>query len=98
MTSVTASKWVRVTKHNRCPVCDKPDWCLISEDGKAAICARIESANPVGNKGAGWIHRLDTARPLPPPTSRLEVKQTPKAVPDVLDKVSLHFSRGNSVR
>ena len=87
MTTVVALKWLRVNQRNPCPVCGKPDWCLLSQDGEVVICARIESDRPAGNKGAGWIHRLDTARPLPPSTSRLEVKQTPKAAPDVLDKV-----------
>ena len=82
----TATKWFRVSKRNRCPVCDKPDWCLLSEDGKAAICARIESGKPAGNKGAGWLHKLDTARPLPPLSKPIQdVKQTPKAPPDMLD-------------
>jgi hypothetical protein len=59
---------------------------LLSEDGKAAICARIESGKPAGNKGAGWLHKLDTARPLPPLSKPIQdVKQTPKAPPDVLD-------------
>ncbi len=85
MTTQTASKWLRVTKHNLCPICGKPDWCLISQDGKAAICARIESDRPAGNKGAGWIHTLDNYMPLPPPKPRPDAKQTPKAAPDMLD-------------
>ncbi len=87
MTTTTASKWVRVNKRNRCWVCHKPDWCLVSEDRQAAICARIESDKPVGNKGAGWLHILGTSLPLSPPKLRPEAKRTPKAVPDVLDKV-----------
>ncbi len=83
MTTLTASKWVRVNRHNGCPVCGKPDWCLISEDGKAAICARIESDTKAGE--AGWLHKLDTAMPLPLPKPRPDVKQTPKASPDALD-------------
>ncbi len=52
---VTAGRWLRVTRQNRCPVCGKPDWCLVSPDGEAAICARIESEETVGNKGAEII-------------------------------------------
>jgi len=86
MTTATANKWVRVTKHNLCPICGKPDWCLISEDGKSAICARTESDKPAGNKGAGWIHTLDNSMPLPPLNLKPDAKQTPKAAPDILGK------------
>jgi hypothetical protein len=48
--------WQRVRKGKPCPICDKPDWCLIAADGSAAICARAESAKRCG--GAGWLHRL----------------------------------------
>ena len=82
--TIAPSKWVRVNRHNPCPVCDKPDWCLIAQDGKAAICARIESDRPAGNKGAGWIHTLGNLMPLLP-KPRPDATQTPKAAPDVLD-------------
>lgn len=48
--------WIRVSKSRHCPVCGRADWCLISEDGSAAICPRVESAKRVGE--AGWLHRL----------------------------------------
>jgi len=64
MTTITASKWVRVNRRNPCPVCSKYDWCLIAQDGKAAICARIESDRPVGTKGAGWLHSLNGELPV----------------------------------
>lgn len=88
MVAPTAPKWVRVNKRNPCPICDKPDWCLISQDGKVAICARIESDRPAGNKGAGWLHTLDNSMSLPPPKpSRPASTQTLKVAPDELDKV-----------
>ncbi len=83
----SAAVWQRVSRRNPCPVCHKPDWCLIARDGTAAICARIESDRPVGTKGAGWLHRLtDTDRrvaPAAPP--RPESPQNRKAPPAVLD-------------
>ena len=85
MTIAIALKWERVSRRNRCPVCGKPDWCLISQDSKAAICARIESDKPAGNKGAGWLHTLDNSKPLLPVKPRLDAKQNPKAAPDILD-------------
>jgi hypothetical protein len=48
--------WCRVNRNHPCPVCERPDWCLIAADGSAAICARVESPRRYG--GAGWLHRL----------------------------------------
>jgi hypothetical protein len=56
---VSASDWRRVSGAHPCPVCGKPDWCLTSADGTAAICARVES--PKRRGGAGWLHRLADA-------------------------------------
>jgi phage/plasmid primase-like uncharacterized protein len=53
---MTNQKWKRVTKGSRCPICERPDWCLIAADGNAAICAHIESVKRCGE--AGWLHRL----------------------------------------
>lgn len=52
-------KWQRVSKARPCPICGRPDWCLLTgPEGSptAAICARVESAKPCG--AAGWLHRL----------------------------------------
>lgn len=46
----------RVKKHKRCPVCGKPDWCLYSDDGRAAICARISEGSVKRCGDAGWLH------------------------------------------
>lgn len=61
-----------------CPVCGKPDWCLVAPDGAAAICTRVESANRCGE--AGWLHRLaDPVRGAPAP--KKEPAGTPKDWP-----------------
>jgi putative DNA primase/helicase len=55
------AEMLRVSQARPCPVCKKPDWCLVAPDGSAAICARVES--PKRCKDAGWLHRL--AEPTP---------------------------------
>ena len=49
-----------VTARNRCPVCGKPDWCLVRNDGAAAICPRTISAREWGD--AGFFHIIDDAK------------------------------------
>ncbi len=55
---------LRVSKNAPCPVCHKPDWCLYSEDGSAAICARVSEGSRKRCGDSGWLHVLteDTAR------------------------------------
>lgn len=85
MNAAPSAKWERASKGRPCPICGKPDWCLIAAGGSAAICARIKSGWPVGSKGAGWLHKLDGPAPLPSPRHRAGFTQTPKAPPDVLN-------------
>ncbi|MFA5389153.1 MAG: DUF3854 domain-containing protein [Candidatus Omnitrophota bacterium] len=76
-----------MNKRNPCPVCGKKDWCMISSDGKTAVCARIESPREFG--GAGWLHQLDKplpAAPVPPPAANLV-----RAAPDTLNAVYTGF-------
>src|SRR5262245_3044144 len=47
---------VRVSRGNLCPVCARPDWCLVAPDGSAAICPRVESDRRIGD--AGYLHLL----------------------------------------
>ena len=64
---------IRVTRKNPCPVCGKPDWCLIAEDGSAAICQRVEEGSVKRLGEAGWLHRL---------TNRTPRRRIPKRQPD----------------
>jgi hypothetical protein len=55
--STTPSQWIRVSDAKiTCPICGKPDWCMVSADGQAVICARTESSKRVGE--AGYLHLL----------------------------------------
>ena len=58
MTNPTISRWQGVTKQIPYPVCAKTDWCMISADGTAAICAHIQSDRPAGHKNSGWLLKL----------------------------------------
>jgi 5S rRNA maturation endonuclease (ribonuclease M5) len=61
MTSRNA--WRRVSPKRPCPICQKPDWCLVATDDSAGICARVESPRRCGD--AGWLHRFNDDAPRP---------------------------------
>lgn len=65
--------YARVTKRMPCPICERPDWCLVAVDGSKACCARVESANQFGD--AGWLHTLDGS-----PIARREILERPKPI------------------
>lgn len=54
--------WIRVTKALPCPICEKSDWCGVSDDGELAVCMRIESEHPARN--GGWTHLLIGESPI----------------------------------
>lgn len=58
---MTGDKWVRVSRDRRCPICGKPDWCLIATEGNAAICQRVPSDKKC-DKDAGYLHRIGEPR------------------------------------
>lgn len=50
---------IRVGDANvECPICHRKDWCLIAEDGSAAICSRIEKGSVKRVGEAGYLHIL----------------------------------------
>jgi hypothetical protein len=56
------SGFIRVRKTDPCPICGKPDWCMISRDRAVALCARISAGSFKKTKG-GWCHRLTSPSP-----------------------------------
>jgi hypothetical protein len=48
--------WQRVSHQKHCPVCKKPDWCMIRKDGAAAICARVYDGCKKDLGEAGYLH------------------------------------------
>ncbi len=78
----------RVSRQDPCPVCGKPDWCRVFDDG-GVQCMR--EASPIVCRGGGWLHwpdgragdwrdRVFPALPAPVP------RPTPTADPVLLDR------------
>ena len=74
------TNWIRIRPNEECVICTKKGWCMKSPDGTAVICARVQSDKPVGNKGAGWLHRLQDD--WAPPPRRYVRRQPTKPKPD----------------
>jgi hypothetical protein len=90
MNSNNKTNWIRVSKIHPCPVCGRPNWCLIADDGKAAICQRIESNRHI--KEAGFLHILVTGDfPISLCNQRQQANQISRASADILDKTYNQF-------
>ena len=73
--------WVRVSREQHCPVCDHPDWCLVSRDGTAVICARVQEGSLRRCGEAGYLHRLaDRPAAWRPQARRVVVSAAPADV------------------
>lgn len=67
MIEVNQHSMRRVTKRDRCPVCNSDSWCMRGR--KWNLCMRIKSAKPkeMRDGTVGWLHPVDgDALPLPP--------------------------------
>ena len=73
----------RVSKRYPCPVCGKPDYCVVSRDGKYALCQRVPSDRPSGK--AGYYHKLYGSQPRVN-TDLPRIKPTdPRAAPEIIN-------------
>lgn len=88
----TKRNWRRVKKGNPCPICGKPDFCIVSADETVAGCMRREAGcfkTKQGRNGAlYYFHRLSGEQRPPdagPPLSQGRV--TERAAPEVLSEV-----------
>lgn len=68
-----SADWVRCTRANRCPICGRDHYCMVSKDGVTVICTKVESKRVAGRSG-GWIHKLPAPIEPPPPIKRPEQK------------------------
>jgi len=68
----------RASERNPCPICHKPDWCSVTDNGEVAFCMRIQSNMPCKN-GASMHFLKDQDRssvpqrraPLPIPVKNI---------------------------
>ena len=51
---------IRVGRDYPCPICGKPDWCLVFADQSKAVCARKIDPDKPQFGSAGTIYDLDT--------------------------------------
>ena len=59
------AKYRRVTKANKCPLCQHDSWCLVARDGSAVICTRTPNAQPWGE--SGFFHKTGNGAVYVPP-------------------------------
>jgi len=52
----------KVSRDEPCPICGKPNWCLIAKDGGAAICPRTPEGAVKDLGEAGFLHLLNKER------------------------------------
>src|SRR6266852_6209748 len=53
---LTTKGFCRVTKHRRCRVCGKTDWCGYSTDEQTSICMRISNGSKGTSRNGGNIY------------------------------------------
>ena len=71
------TRLVRAKPGRPCPICEKPDWCSMAENGAFAICMRSPSDHE--SKNGGWVHRLDDLARSAPEIKLIQVVQHPRA-------------------
>jgi len=75
---------IRVTKSNPCPICGKPDFCVVYPEERQVLCMRVQSSNPLKSSklGGGWFHSLDSTveikRPAKTKTARIPLQHMPR--------------------
>jgi len=82
---------LRVKKNNPCPICGRPNWCLIAEDGSAAICSRISEGSVKKSGDAGFLHIL---KDRPPQQRRKYVKPQPPRPVINWEKLNADYRNG----
>lgn len=77
----------RVSRRDRCPVCDKPDGCLVRRDDGAVACRTVASDREMQTAPPTWLHGGNTGpdwRDTPKKTDPISysILESPPAAPD----------------
>ncbi|WP_417851066.1 toprim domain-containing protein [Thalassoglobus sp.] len=98
---VATDGWIRVSSSHPCPICGKPDWCLVTSDGNVAICPRVEQGSMKDIGAAGYLHVLNDRRtysphPLPslPPLPKTPAKRSTADLTCELERYQPYAERG----
>lgn len=82
--------WREVTPTSPCPICGKPDWCSVTDDGAWVVCRRADNGrgtHRVDRAGADfWLYRLVNGK-SPTPDFPARQEEPERADPDTLDTV-----------
>lgn len=82
--------WKSVTRQNKCPICQKPDWCSITADGKVVACRRVntgEGKEKVDKAGSSyWVYFLGKEGPGGPGLEKYSMPDDLPADPGPAEK------------
>lgn len=97
------SDFDRVTPKHPCRICNKPDYCSISRNGRVSICMRVSAgAKGRARKKNGWIHinhDVPVTYHSPPRTPKYPtVKLAPLEVRDAIYRELIRLSPANRYR
>ena len=88
----TPNGWHDVSRGQPCPICGKPDWCSISDDGAVAMCRRLDTGEGqphIDRAGSDfWVYRLD---------GTAKTYTAPHRLPAVANAACAHADTLNSV-
>lgn len=90
---IAGKNYNRCTKKMPCPVCERTDWCLVSDDGNQAICQRTQqgSVKSIGNAGHLFELNGQTFNPVKKVSKTKEYPPDPAYIREVY--LNLDFNR-----
>jgi len=92
-----SARWVHGGTPKDTPLCDRPDWCSVSENGQVVCCMRVESSKPC--KSGGWFHNLSELVKYKPAPKRevAQVKEFTAAASQYVDNITDYTPLANEL-